>query len=203
MRERLHNGNPWSQVWYGGKFHYLKPRPEEIRINDIAHALGMNCRFNGHVKSFYSVAQHSCLVADKVYDDSQNETWAMAALLHDAAEAYIPDMPRPIKGYLDGFHEIEDRILRVILEKYDLPDITDVERNQDLVDSIKTHDNRSVITEKRDLLKPGGPKWEIQDQWSPYDEKIITWTPMQAKREFLERFRHWEEVGLHRRLYQT
>ena len=197
-KERLHDGNPWIQVSYGGKFHYLNPEPEEIYIEDIAHALSLNCRFNGHTERFYSVAQHSCMVAKHVMEYSQNPIWGLAALLHDAAEAYIPDMPRPIKGYIVGYAELEKNILHAILKKMRLPDLTCPKDRrtsalEELISIIKVHDNRSVITEKRDFLLPGGPKWDLEEYFEPYKEKIHALTPANAEREFMIFFRALEE----------
>jgi sialic acid synthase SpsE len=90
-----------------------KKRGEKITIEDIAHALSNQCRFSGHVERFYSVAQHSVLVASF----SKNK---LAGLLHDASEAYLVDVPRPIKPEFPAYAEIEKNIMQVIAKKYDL-----------------------------------------------------------------------------------
>ena len=99
----------WITTFTGRKFHYLCPNPNEICIEDIAHALALTCRFGGHCKEFYSVAEHSYRVAMIV--DKQDK---MAALLHDAHEAYLHDVPRPIKSDIIGYKEIADRVQSVI-----------------------------------------------------------------------------------------
>lgn len=83
----------WIQTYTGKKMFPLAPKREDICIEDIAHALSMKCRFNGHCNLFYSIAQHSLIVASLVKPELR-----LAALLHDAAEAYLPDFCRPIKG---------------------------------------------------------------------------------------------------------
>lgn len=94
----------------------LDPRPEQICIQDIARGLAYQCRFTGQTSEFYSVAAHSCLVSLLV--SPQN---ALAGLLHDAAEAYINDIPRPVKPLLHGYKTIEDAITKVIFSVYRLP----------------------------------------------------------------------------------
>ena len=111
------------QTFTGIKFHFLDPRPEEIAITDIAHALANQCRFNGHTKWFYSVAQHSVLVAEQVAKRTKDRLIIRQALLHDAAEAYIGDLVQPLKhcGKLDAFREIEEKILCRIFANYGVP----------------------------------------------------------------------------------
>lgn len=93
----------WLQTFTGRQFWPLSPHPEDFDIEDIAHALAMKCRFNGHCISFYSVAQHSVLVAmeckRKWPDRPELPLWG---LLHDLAEAYLPDIPRPLKRTIPG-----------------------------------------------------------------------------------------------------
>ena len=102
-------------TYSGGYFNALEPDPDDIHIEDIAHALALTCRWGGHCKQFYSVAQHSVYVADYLPDALK-----LQGLLHDAAEAYIGDVPRPIKHQMPQFIEIEDNILRVIWDKFHL-----------------------------------------------------------------------------------
>ncbi len=87
----------------------FEPTPEMINIEDIAHALSHQCRFGGHLPEFYSVAQHSVLCSQLVTKEHR-----MAALLHDASEAYLLDIPRPIKNRLDNYKKIEDNLMLII-----------------------------------------------------------------------------------------
>jgi uncharacterized protein len=88
------------QTYTGLAFWPLDPRPDEIRLVDIAHALSKLCRYGGQCLSFYSVAEHSLLVASKAPDHLK-----LVALMHDASEAYLLDIPRPIKRHLAGYAE--------------------------------------------------------------------------------------------------
>src|SRR5690606_29748913 len=94
----------WMQTFTGRRFWPLDPRPDEICIEDIAHALSMQCRYAGHCLSFYSVAEHSVLLSQHVAEPFRR--WA---LLHDASEAYLVDVPRPIKGDLSNYRAVEAR----------------------------------------------------------------------------------------------
>lgn len=92
----------WIQTYTGRKFYPLEPDAADVNIEDIAHALAMKCRFNGHVKQFYSVAQHSVLMARHIKPTKTKVSTfylKMWALLHDAGEAYLADIPRPVKPY--------------------------------------------------------------------------------------------------------
>jgi uncharacterized protein len=91
----------------------FEPTAEMICIEDIAHALSMQCRFGGHLPFFYSVAQHSLFCCDQVDDEHK-----LAALLHDASEAYLLDIPRPIKNRLANYKEIENGLMYEIANKF-------------------------------------------------------------------------------------
>lgn len=90
------------------------PKPEMISIEDIAHALSYQCRFGGHLPKFYSVAQHS-LNCSYLTEEPKLK---LAALLHDASEAYLLDIPRPIKKGLSNYKEIEDRLMTLIADTF-------------------------------------------------------------------------------------
>lgn len=101
------------RTYTGIYINVFDPKPEMICIEDIAHALSMQCRFGGHLPYFYSVAQHSgycCALAE--------EKHKLAALLHDASEAYLLDIPRPIKAKLSNYKEIENDLMKIIAEVF-------------------------------------------------------------------------------------
>lgn len=109
----------WMMTASGRQFWPLDPRAEDIDIADIASGLAHQGRYNGHTRHFYSVAQHCALLADHFV--ARNElAYAKWALLHDAAEAYVGDIIRPLKPYLPGFVEIERRIELAIAERFEL-----------------------------------------------------------------------------------
>src|SRR6266540_4351103 len=88
---------PYIQTVSGRRFNPLDPDPEQIDIGDIALALSHQCRFGGHCRVFYSVAQHSCVAADLVAERGGSTEDVLWALLHDATEAYLVDLPHPLK----------------------------------------------------------------------------------------------------------
>jgi len=114
-------------TWGGRKFNFLNPEPTSIFIEDIAHALSLQCRFNGHSTDFYSVAEHSVEVSKLVESQGATNKIIMTALLHDAAEAYIGDVVSPLKKVLEDYQEIEHRVESAIAERFSLvfpmPDI--------------------------------------------------------------------------------
>lgn len=105
--------NEYIRTFSGRKFWALDPRPEDIELIDIAHALSNNCRWGGHCGPFYSVAEHSVLTAALLPRHLQ-----LAGLLHDASEAYLIDLPRPIKYQIPQYREIEHKLMLCIAEKY-------------------------------------------------------------------------------------
>lgn len=95
-----------------------EPKAEDICIEDIAHALSYICRGNGHVRSFFSVGQHSIHCAAEAKARGYSNRICLACLLHDASEAYMQDVTSPVKKYLSEYRKYEDRLLAVIYEKY-------------------------------------------------------------------------------------
>ena len=102
---------PYIETYTGKKMYFLDPKPEMICIEDIAHALANACRFGGHTITFYSVAQHSITVAEL----AENR---LEGLLHDASEAYLVDIPKPIKGHLTSYKTIENNLMAAIAERF-------------------------------------------------------------------------------------
>jgi hypothetical protein len=170
MNERIGN---WIQTYTGVQFFPLDPRIEEIVIEDIAHALSMTCRFGGHCLEFYSVAEHCCLMHDKASDENK-----LSTLLHDASEAYITDVPRPIKPSLTNYKEIEANLSNKIFEKYNL-DIV-------MPDEVKTLDVAILFAEAEQNMSPSPVEWEGVVE--PLDVKLQFWSPRKARVEFMNRF---------------
>lgn len=103
------------RTYTGIYMNVFEPISEMICIEDIAHALSMQPRFGGHLPEFYSVAQHCCMTSKRVSESLQLE-----ALLHDASEAYLLDVPSPIKKKLTNYYEIEENLMKMIFEKFGL-----------------------------------------------------------------------------------
>jgi hypothetical protein len=110
----------WIETFSGVKINVFNPNPDHILIEDIAHALAMCTRFNGHLRYYYSVAEH-CIHASLMCSEKN----AMAALLHDASEAYLTDVPRPINQFLPAIKQIDDNLTTVILNKFGIYEIPD------------------------------------------------------------------------------
>lgn len=105
----------WIQTYKDIKFNPWDIQPEDIHIEDIAHALANTCRWGGHCNEFYSVAQHSVMVMQRVPYE-----YKLTALLHDASEAYIGDMPSPIKATLPDYQLLEDTIMGAIAARFNI-----------------------------------------------------------------------------------
>ena len=163
----------WIITYTGKKFYALDPQPEDIDIKDIAHALSMTCRFGGHSSRFYSVCEHSILVESLCSQKNK-----LAALLHDASEAYITDVPSPIKRGMPEYQVMENDIMTVIADKFGF--------QYPLSDEIEYIDHNIVATEANEL-------WDIELDWTKYLEYISVnikcWEPSVVKMIFLQRFK--------------
>jgi len=154
----------WIPVHSRGRFRPFQPRAGDVRITDIAHALSQKCRFTGHTDAFWSVGQHSLEVARLL--PPRHRIWG---LLHDAAEAYLPDIARPIKphvmfetspGRYEPMHRVEGRILDALGDRYGLPP------RAELWPVVKHADDVLAVTEARDLMGVAG---DLNDVW-PRDD---------------------------------
>jgi hypothetical protein len=105
----------WMQTYGGGRFYLRNPRADEVEPADIAHALSLLCRYNGHIDRFYSVAEHCVLLSHAV-----PEKFALDALLHDATEAYVGDMIRPLKRTMNEYQMVERYVMNAIAERFDI-----------------------------------------------------------------------------------
>jgi len=158
MSEEEDRGD-WMDTFTGKKFYPFSPKSEDVSIVDMARALSNLCRFNGHVKHFYSVAQHCIVGADWIFDQTKSHKLAMAFLLHDAAEAYVGDMIRPIKhsGHFDYFKNIENEIMRAIHDYANL-EVTTHEEDA----TIKHFDNLMLFEEAFNLMASKTSTWGTQ-----------------------------------------
>ncbi len=160
----------------------LDPNVEDIEMTDIAHALSNQCRFGGHCRVFYSVAQHASLVSDVMVERTSSPTDGLWALLHDAAEAYLVDLPHPLKhrselGRL--YSEAEERLQRVILERFRLPPTPPP--------LLKEIDRALLATERRSFSSVTW-YWPELDGIEALELDIRPWRPERAFRELLRRF---------------
>ena len=179
--DRIRRGD-WIQTFSGVEFYPLDPRPDEIRIEDIAHALSMLCRFTGHVRRFYSVAEHSIRVCHLCPPRAK-----LCALLHDASEAYLTDLPRPVKRYSDIgtlYRQAEDRLMEQICAKFSLENPTEP--------CVELADKAMLWIEAQTLMPPH-PAWLKWKSFTNGQEPPIknTMSPAQAESEFLALYQEW------------
>ena len=167
--------NAWIQTYTGRQVNVFSPKYEDINIIDIAHSLSNQCRFTGHVKKFYSVAEHSYHISTLV-----SKEFALHGLLHDASEAYLTDIPRPIKPYLNNYVSIENDLLDIIFDKFGISGKTPKE--------VKELDRRLCLTEGYYLM-PDISDWLSLKDYQPITHmNLKCWTPGEAKQQFLYRY---------------
>jgi hypothetical protein len=165
---------PTIMLASGKLFDFLDPRGSEFTIEDIAHGLAHICRYTGQCRRFYSVAEHSILVSDTVKD------FAYEALLHDAAEAFIGDITRPLKQLLPDFKRIEAGVEAAIIGRFGL--------NPRYRKTVKEADLRVLAAEQAQVMPAGCADWAIEAGIRPAPVVVRHLDPSTAKREFLERY---------------
>lgn len=179
----------WIRTASGGRFFPLDPRAEDIRIEDVAHALSNLARFTGHTREFYSVAQHCRGVSAWVeaearrlgFSKEQARALALEGLLHDGSEAYLNDISTPVKRQpeLAGYRAAEERVRLAFVERFGLP------REESAL--VKKGDRILLVTEARDLLPcgvEGFGDWGVD----PLPAVIRPERPARARELFLRRF---------------
>lgn len=166
---------PKVQLRSGTLFDYADIKNMRFDIEDIAHALSNMCRFNGHTNKFYSVAQHSVLVSELVPEEH-----ALAALLHDAAEAYCGDMVSPLKQLLPVYQSIHATIEQNLYRSIGV--------EWPVHACVKDADIKMLATEVRDLMTPHPAHWAFISDQVPCEEIIHPLPPMGAKELFLDRY---------------
>lgn len=172
----------WVQVYGGSQVRPLALRKCDIDIGVIAHALSNICRFGGHCSRFYSVGEHSVRCSQLV-----PQPMALWALLHDASEAYLLDIPKPLKhteAFLE-YRSAERRAMEVICGKFGLPVAEPA--------IVKIADEKMLATEARDLMQPLHPEWSEWLTVDPLAERITPWHPGEAEAKFLRRFHQLAE----------
>jgi uncharacterized protein len=179
---------PYIQTVSGRRVNPFAPSPDDIDIGDIAIALSNQCRFGGHTRRYYSVAQHACIVSDEVLASSGDRFAALWALLHDASEAYLIDLPHPIKhrselGRL--YRAAEEGLETVLRERFGLTGTA-----PPLIKQI----DRSVLATERAALTMVAWHWPELEGVEPLAIEIDPWTPEVAAAAFLERYERLESA---------
>ena len=162
-------------LYSGGCINVFDPNPKDVDIRDIAHALSNQCRFTGHTSEFYSVAQHSVHVSEIC--PPEHAGWG---LLHDASEAYLSDIARPIKKHPDFgpfYLKVEARLTEAIMLHFGLDPYVEPKE-------VYEADDILIRTEARDLMSTG---ITVPDGVMLQDP-IVPWTPKKAYGEFMIRF---------------
>ena len=149
--------NECITTFTGLHFDPLDPSAGLICIDDIAHALSLLCRGNGHVKTFWSVGQHCIACAEEAAARELPARIVLACLLHDAGECYLSDVPRPVKQSLPGYRDAEDRLLSVIYEKFLGSDLTNDEKRivKEIDDALLRSDLENLLDEPQQGVLTG------------------------------------------------
>lgn len=158
----------------GAWFDFCAPESSPFNIEDIAHGLSNICRYAGQCKRFYSVAEHSILVSEVA------KGFEFEALLHDAAEAFLGDITRPLKQMLPEFKSIEADVESVILKRFGVP--------WPLPPQIKQADLRVLAAEQKQIMPKGTDGWVRGQKVEPASIVVRHLPPEEAKREFLKRY---------------
>lgn len=165
----------WMQTYTGRAFWPLDPRVEDIDPLDIAHALGMICRYGGHTRRFYSVAEHCVLMSKAV--PAEHALWA---LLHDATEAYVGDMVRPLKRMMPDYAAAEDHLMMTICVRFGLP--------FECPAAVKEADNRILVNERAALMTMPPPlPWSAVEDLEPLPVRLRFWSPDEASGAYFAR----------------
>ena len=170
---------------YTGKhFDPTSPDMSMVDIRDIAHALSLTCRGNGHVKTFFSVGQHCILCAREAEARGYDRRGILACLLHDASEAYMSDVPRPFKHALPEYVAAEERLLDQIYEKYLGSPLSEEEQAlvKTIDDDVLYYDLKMLLNEEQEREKP-------HLQVTP-DYTVVPFE--QVEQEYLSLYERWK-----------
>ena len=177
---------PTIMLRSGAWFDFCAPATSEFTIEDIAHGLANICRYSGQCSRFYSVAEHSILVSEVAIG------FEFEALLHDAAEAFLGDITRPLKQLLPEYKRIEAEVERTILDRFGV--------TWPLPPQVKQADLRVLAAEQRQIMPEGTDGWVRGQKVDPARIEIRHLSPDEAKCIFLERFETLRAAFLARKL---
>lgn len=165
----------WMQTFTGKAVWPDRLRMDDIDIADIAHALSMQCRYNGHVQAFYSTAEHCCHICDALKAPHE-KAWG---LMHDAGETYTGDIIHPLRRLCLKVKRVERRIEQQIAVRYGLGDEPP---------AVKAADTRILVNERTALMASPPLPWVRTERLEPLPVEIQAWAPERAKAEFLKRY---------------
>lgn len=173
---------PFIETYSGRTFRPLTPVRAGIVVGDIAHALSNQCRYSGHTRWFYSVGEHSVRVSELLGSCGYSKSVQLWGLLHDASEAYLVDLPTPLKSDLTlgpVYKRAEKRLMRSVCKRFKL--------QISAPPAVHTADAVLLATEVRDLMHGDRPYWKKLTE-RPLPERIRPWSAAVAEYEFLRRF---------------
>jgi uncharacterized protein len=176
---------PFLQTVSGRWVNPFDPDPDQLDAGDIARALANQCRFGGHSRVFYSVAQHSVILSQLVEQRGGDIEDVFAALMHDATEAYLGDMPHPLKHRSPlgaAFKGAEEHLGHAIRARFRIkPDVPEIKR----VD-------RALLASERRAFSAERWHWPELEGVEPLEIKLTAWLPDQAAQAFTQRFAELE-----------
>ena len=176
---------PFLQTVSGRRVNPFDPDPSQLDAGDIARALANQCRFGGHSRVFYSVAQHSVIVSELVEARGGDAEDVFAALMHDATEAYLGDMPHPLKHRSPlgaAFKDAEDHLERALHERFGIkPDVPEIKRA-----------DRALLATERRAFSSEDWHWPELDGVEPLDLELTAWSPDEAAQAFAARYAELE-----------
>ena len=184
MTPKIRSEGGWIQTYTGRRFWPIDPCPSDVDISGIAHALALNNRFGGHTLFPYSVAQHCVLMARYAEKSGCDADVCLHVLMHDTAEAYLPDVTRPVKKSLAGLAEIEECVLAAIYHRYKIR----YPVPQWVQDIVKEIDLRILVDERNSLMPGRAHKWCSTENVSPLGVSVRCTTWQDADSQFLEMF---------------
>jgi uncharacterized protein len=176
---------PYLQTVSGRFVNPFDPDPSALDAGDIARALANLCRFGGHCRVFYSVAQHSVIVSELVEQRGGDTEDVFAALMHDAGEAYLGDMPHPLKHRSSlgaAFKAAEEHLEQALRERFRIkPDVPEIKRA-----------DRALLATERRAFSAESWHWPELDGVEPLDLELEAWSPDDAERAFARRYAELE-----------
>jgi uncharacterized protein len=181
----------WTQTYTGKQFVFTRPEMHQYDVRDIAHHLSLICRYGGASQFHYSVAQHSFLMAMAAHEATGDPVAALDALFHDAPEAYLGDIKRPIKVQLPTFSAIEKRVDKAIrwqMRERGVP----VPIKQTAI--IREFDSRILVDERAQVMAPTPFSWSC-DGLEPLAVTIEPMEPVQAERHWLSALAHFHSLA--------
>jgi uncharacterized protein len=193
--ERHRDPGSWIGLHSGRRLDPFDPHPDDIDLEDIAHALSHAPRFTGHTRKLYTVSQHAVLCCRMVMELDVPPArmlawgleWQRQALLHDASEAYLCDIARPVKYHpgMAAYRAAEARLQSAIYRRFGVSEVMHPE--------VKTIDDRMLVTEAQQLLAWHDlADWHLERFGTPFDLRLTPWSPHDAKLAFLSAARALE-----------